>query len=72
MHVFSHLFLITWENATKPMVWGKSGKLIVIHAFFHKILIIIWYTLLRGKHGFSHQISREAYRIGKLVPIRFP
>ena len=74
MHVFSHLFLITWENATKPMVWGKSGKLIVIHAFFHKILIIIWYTLLRGKHGFSHQISHSIVKpieLGNWFPYVF-
>ena len=27
---FSHQFPITWENATKPIVWGKPGKLVII------------------------------------------
>ena len=30
MHGFSHQFLTVRENATKPMVWGKSGKMILI------------------------------------------
>ena len=30
MHGFSHQFPKLWENATKPVVWGNSGKLIFI------------------------------------------
>ena len=30
MHGFPHKFPAIWENATKPMAWGKSGKLILI------------------------------------------
>ena len=30
MHGFPHKFPTVRENATKPMVWGKSGKLILI------------------------------------------
>ena len=30
MHGFSHQFPIVWENATKPIVWGKPGKLVII------------------------------------------
>ena len=30
MHGFSHQFPIIPENATKPTVWGKPGKLVII------------------------------------------
>ena len=30
MHVFPHQFLIVRENATKPFVWVKPGKLVLI------------------------------------------
>ena len=30
MHGFSHQFPIVQENATKPIVWGKPGKLVII------------------------------------------
>ena len=30
MHGFPHQFLILWENATKPFVWGEPGKLVPI------------------------------------------
>ena len=28
MHVFTHQFPITWEKTTKPIEWGKPGKLV--------------------------------------------
>ena len=38
---FSHQYPIAWENVTKPMVWGKPGKLIFIlfpqYGFFFPI-----------------------------------
>ena len=49
MHGFPHKFSTVRENATKPMVWGKSGKLMLILfpkvwvRFFHPIPIL-WYT----------------------------
>ena len=54
-----HQFPILRENATKPIVWGKPGKLVII--FFPKVWILIshtipilWYTSLYGKcKGFS-------------------
>ena len=30
MHGFSHQFPIVRENATKPIVWRKPGKLVII------------------------------------------
>ena len=30
MFGFSHQFPIAWENATKPIVWGESGKSVII------------------------------------------
>ena len=30
MHGFSHQFPIVRENATKPIAWGKPGKLVII------------------------------------------
>ena len=30
MHGFPHKFLTLRENATKPIIWGKSGKFILI------------------------------------------
>ena len=30
IHGFPLKFPTAWENATKPMVWGESGKLILI------------------------------------------
>ena len=30
MHGFPHQFLIVRENATKPIVWGDPGKLVLI------------------------------------------
>ena len=30
MHGFPHQFSIDWENATKPIAWGKPGRLVFI------------------------------------------
>ena len=60
IHGFPHKFPAVRENATKPLVSGKSGKLMLI--FSHdmgaifpsnshpKVYFIIW-----EMHGFSHQ-----------------
>ena len=28
--MLSYQFPIAWENATKPIVWGEPGKLVII------------------------------------------
>ena len=52
---FSHQFTIVQENETKPIVWGKSGKLVIRlfpqHGYFFSHLILILWEM----HGFSHQ-----------------
>ena len=30
MQGFSRQFPVAWENATKPMLWGEPGKLVLI------------------------------------------
>ena len=86
MHGFSHKFPTVQENATKPMVWGKSGKLILILSYsmdasFPSDSHPMVYFIIWGVHGFPHQflILREnATKLivwgepGKLVLIVFP
>ena len=35
MHGISHQYPVAWENATKPIVWGRPGKLVIFFFFFH-------------------------------------
>ena len=67
MHGFSHQFPTVRENATKLIVWGKSGKL------KHFVLCEI--------HGFPHQFpiawenAAKSFELGeprKLLPILPP
>ena len=37
MHGFPHQFLIVRENATKPIVWGEPGKLVLILVLSHSM-----------------------------------
>ena len=87
MHGFPHKFPTVRENAIKPLVWGKSGKLILIlfpqyGCFFpirfppYGIYFIIW-----EMHGFPHQffiVQENATKPfvrgepGKLVLTLFP
>ena len=54
MYGFPHKFPTVWENATKPTVWRKSGKLIIIlkpivWVLFYHLIPILWYTSAYGK-----------------------
>ena len=68
MHGFSHQFPTAWENATKSIVWGKSGKLILIlfpwYGCFFLIEWVLFFPLDSHPtvlfmtwevNGFSHQ-----------------
>ena len=61
MHEFFHQVPTVWENATKPIVWGKSGKLILIPlcmgAFFPLDSHPMVYFIIWEMHGFPHQFS---------------
>ena len=83
---FPHLFPITQENATKPIAWGYTGKLVLIlfpqYGCFFPIRFPYCGTLHQmGMHVFSHQFPIawqmaakviERGKPGKLVPIQFP
>ena len=86
MYVFPHKFLTAQENATKPMVWGKSGKLILIlfpyyGAFFPFNSHPMVYFSIWEIHGFPHKFPtlREnetkpmvSGKSGKLILMLFP
>ena len=60
MHRFPDQFLIVRENATKPILWRKPGKLVLIHCLlygcFFRIEFLTYRVLhLWEIHGFSHQ-----------------
>ena len=60
MHGFPHKFPTVWENATKSMVWGKSGKLVLIifhsmGAFFPSDFQPMVYYSIWEMHEFSHK-----------------
>ena len=56
MHEFLHKFPTTWENAAKPMVWGKVWE-IDNHTFprvwmlYSHLILILWYTSAYGTLG---------------------
>ena len=63
VHGFPHKFSTVRENATKPMVWGKSGKLILyfshsVGAFFPLDSHPMVYFIIWQMHGFPHQFSK--------------
>lgn len=61
MHRFSDQFLITRENATKPILWRKSGKLVLILCLLYGCFFSIGF-LSYGRlhiweiHGFPNQL----------------
>ena len=60
MHEFPQQFLIVQENATKPIVWGEPGKLVLIlshsmGAFFRLDSHFMVYFIAWKMHVFSHQ-----------------
>ena len=63
MHGFPHKFPTVPENATKPMVWGKSGKSIIItwemHVFSHQFPITWEKTAKPIKWGKSGKLFPE-------------
>ena len=78
MHGFSHQSPTLRENATKPMVWEKSGKLVLIlfpwhECFFSHQNPILWYNSSHGKCIIFHNIGKDSrtYRMGKLWEIGF-
>ena len=72
MHGFSHKFPTIQENATKPMAWGKSGKLIPIHfpqyeCFFP--IRLLFYGILHhmGNVWVSPSISHSTGKCNKTL-----
>ena len=66
MHGFFHQFPTVQEIAAKPIVWGKSGKLILILflvwvLFFPLDCHLMVYFIIQEIHGFPRQfpIVRE-------------
>ena len=60
MHRFPDQFLIVRENATKPILWRKPGKLVLIHCLLYGCFLRIEFLTYRVLHlweihGFSHQ-----------------
>ena len=54
MYGLPHKFSAAQENASKPMVWGKSRKLIlilfpIVWVLFSHPIPILWYTSAYGK-----------------------
>ena len=86
MHGSLHQFPKLRENATKPMVWGNSRKLILLFShsvddFFSLDSHPMAYFIIWEMHGFPHQfptLQENATKpivweeTGKLVLILFP
>ena len=53
MHGFPRKFPTVWENPTKPMVWGKSGKLMLILFLQYGCFFPIRFP----SHGILHQMG---------------
>ena len=53
MHVFSHQFPITWEKTVKPIVWGRTWK-IVTHTF---LIVCVIFSIRFPSCGTLHQMG---------------
>ena len=70
MHGFPHQFPTLQENATKPIVWEETGKLVLIlfpqcGCFFPLDSHPMVYFIAWKMHGFSHQISNSIRKVSR-------
>ena len=75
MHRFCHLLPIAWENATKPIAWGETRKLVLISWPYYRCSYGILYHIenVCVVSSISHSMGKACinHRMWKVLQISF-